>query len=239
MQGCQRNSSSIPLPPGELLGASVDMGHRLRSERRLPEIPLQECEITQIVIAGGGVAGLSAARELNKAGIAEFQLFELENDIGGTSRFGSTHVSAKGDSYSISYPWGAHYLPAPTRENPALVELCEEMGCIDHFDKEGQPVYAEEQLCWSPQERIFYRGTWYEGLYLNEGANENDLQEWNRFHKQIAAWVNWRDGEGNRAFTLHNETKFHRCVGDRSGQTLYVGMDGQAQLSVESVTMVG
>ena len=46
---------------------------------------------------------------------------------GGTSRGGRNGVSG--------YPWGAHYIPAPTRENPAMVRLLKEFGLV-----EGQVV---------------------------------------------------------------------------------------------------
>ncbi|MBK8744494.1 twin-arginine translocation signal domain-containing protein, partial [Propionivibrio sp.] len=45
-----------PLPPGELLGASLELGHRLR-EPKLP--PPSETRRVQVAIVGAGIGGLS------------------------------------------------------------------------------------------------------------------------------------------------------------------------------------
>lgn len=59
----------------------------------------------QVIIAGGGVAGLAAARALRLAGVQDFALLELEDAAGGNSR--GTAVNG------LAYPQGAHYLPVP------------------------------------------------------------------------------------------------------------------------------
>ena len=50
---------------------------------------------------------------------------------GGTSRSGEAHGV-------VPYPWGAHYLPAPSKENRALVALLDEMGVLEGADAEGR-----------------------------------------------------------------------------------------------------
>jgi hypothetical protein len=57
-------------------------------------------------------------------------------------------------------------------------------------------------LCREPEERVFYKGRWYEGLYLNVGASEADKFQYAEFQKQIDFWINWRDATGRRAFVL-------------------------------------
>lgn len=180
-----RNERVVPLPPGEIVGASHASGHRLR-ERPRPT-PLQ-WESREVVIVGGGVAGLSAAWRLAHAGVADFTLLELEPDAGGTSRSGKSAVSA--------FPWGAHYIPSPSQENRALVRLLQEMGVMN-----GNEV-GEEFLCRDPQERIFFRGRWYEGLYLFAGASAEDLRQLRAFEAEVTKWVAWKDGRGRRAFTI-------------------------------------
>ena len=88
------------------------------------------------------------------------------------------------------------------KENTALISLLDEMGVIEGKDNDGEPVIAEQFLCRDPEERIFYKGRWYEGLYLHAGANPDDEQQMDKFNAEINRWVSWRDAKGRRAFTL-------------------------------------
>lgn len=185
------------LPPGELAGASDSVGHRLRSAVR--ERPANDAwENRKVVVAGGGVAGLSAAWRLAHAGENDFVLLELEGALGGTARSGRSTVSA--------YPWGAHYIPAPMKENRALVRLFREMSLLDGVDEEGEPRVAEQFVCRDPEERLFYRGRWYEGLYLRAGATDDDLRQLREFEREVARWAGWRDRRGRRAFAIPTST---------------------------------
>ena len=56
--------------------------------------------------------------------------------------------------------------------------------------------------CRDPEERVFYKGRWYEGLYLHVGASEEDKGQYAEFQKQVDFWVNWRDSQGKRAFVF-------------------------------------
>ena len=188
-----RTSDTPPLPPGEIVGQSDVFGHRLRDGLRV-EVPSDAWSNVPVVIVGAGVAGLTAAWHLQKSGFTDFALIELENAPGGTSRSGS--------SGSLAFPWGAHYIPAPMKENTALVSLLNEMGVIEGQDSAGEPVVAEQFLCRDPEERVFYKGRWYEGLYLHAGADAGDDQQMEKFNAEVNRWVVWRDAKGRRAFTL-------------------------------------
>src|SRR5262245_3669878 len=132
LAGCARRPP--PLPDGEVVGASLDLGHRLR-EPPPPASAARAWQRAGVVIAGGGVAGLSAAWRFARAGFTDFVLLELEPALGGTSRFGTRGV--------VPHPWGAHYLPAPLADNRALAVLLREMGVVEGTDQAGQPIYAE------------------------------------------------------------------------------------------------
>src|SRR6188768_1586993 len=80
-----------PLPAGELAGVDLARGHRLR-QGGFPA-PSRH-EQVDVVIAGGGVAGLAAAWRLHEAGFDRFRLIELEDHVGGNARSGRNHVSA-------------------------------------------------------------------------------------------------------------------------------------------------
>ncbi|MEK6405961.1 MAG: FAD-dependent oxidoreductase [Acidobacteriota bacterium] len=188
-----RSREAPPLPPGEIVGASDVIGHRIRDGLSITP-SRDQWERTRLVIVGGGIAGLSAAWKLLKAGFEDFVLIELEKAPGGTSRSGASPL--------IAYPWGAHYLPAPMKENTALVALLDEMRILEGRDNDGEPIVAEQFLCRDPEERVHYQGRWYEGLYLHAGASAEDLAQFDAFNAEIGRWVAWRDGRGRRAFAI-------------------------------------
>jgi hypothetical protein len=88
------------------------------------------------------------------------------------------------------------------KDNTALISLLDEMGVLEGKDREGEPIVAEQFLCRDPEERIFYKGRWYEGLYLHAGASAEDDQQMQKFNAEVNRWVSWRDAKGRRAFTL-------------------------------------
>lgn len=192
LAACGR-SAEPPLPPGEIVGASDVFGHHVRDGLRI-EVPGDAWSNVPVVIVGGGVAGLTAAWRLRNSGFDDFVLLELERAPGGTSRSGT--------SGSFAFPWGAHYIPAPMKDNTALISLLDEMGVIEGKDNDGEPIVGEQFLCRDPEERIFYKGRWYEGLYLYAGASSDDAQQMDKFNAEVNRWVLWRDTKGRRAFTL-------------------------------------
>ncbi|MGH9908787.1 MAG: flavin monoamine oxidase family protein [Pyrinomonadaceae bacterium] len=190
-----RASIAPTFPAGEIVGTSDVIGHKLRDGLHIEPASVT-WENTRVLIVGGGIAGLTAAWRLLRAGLEDFVLLELEPAPGGTSRSGSNPAAA------VPYPWGAHYLPAPMKENEALITLLDEMGVIEGTDKAGEPIIAEQFLCRDPEERIFYKGRWYEGLYLHAGASAADLAQLDKFNTEVSKWIEWRDARGRRAFTI-------------------------------------
>ncbi|HVF88294.1 MAG TPA: FAD-dependent oxidoreductase [Pyrinomonadaceae bacterium] len=189
-----RSNAEPHFPDGSIVGASDGIGHKLRDGQRIEPSP-DNWQRAGVVIVGGGIAGLSAARRLLKAGYEDFVLLELEAAPGGTSRSGR-------DSGIVPYPWGAHYLPAPMKENGALVALLDEMSVVEGRDEKGEPIIAEQFLCRDPEERVFYKGRWYEGLYLHAGAGPEDAAQLEAFNREIDGWAAWRDRRGRRAFAI-------------------------------------
>jgi hypothetical protein len=133
------------------------------------------------------VAGLAAAWRFTHADFKDVVVLELEQVAGGTARSGK------------AFPWGAHYVPVPLREDRALTRVLSEMGVLESTDP---PTAAEQFIVRNPEERLFYRGRWYEGLYLNAGASADDLRQLREFEAEIAKWVAFRDGRGRRAFAI-------------------------------------
>jgi hypothetical protein len=194
LASCRSTQAPPALPEGEIVGASDGIGHLIRDGLR-PEPAADAWERAGVVIVGGGVAGLAAAWRFLRAGFEDFVLLELEEAPGGTARSGDSHGV-------VPYPWGAHYLPAPLKENRALVALLGEMGVLEGADAEGEPVVAEQFICRDPEERIFYRGRWYEGLYLHAGEGQEDARQLQLFNAEVDRWAGWRDAKGRRAFAI-------------------------------------
>ncbi len=190
LAGCARQA--VP-PQGELLGPNIGVGHRIRDGYR-PQPTAADIEAVDVVIVGGGIAGLSAARRLRQAGLQDFVVLELENVAGGTARSGSDG--------RFSYPWGAHYIPTPMADSRALVRLLDEMDVLERVLDDGTPVVAEQYLCRDPQERVFYDGQWHEGLYPTAAADSDDLRQLDEFQERIQGWVARRDSQGRRMFAI-------------------------------------
>jgi|CXWL01.1.fsa_nt_gi protoporphyrinogen oxidase len=177
---------------GQLVDRFVTVGHHLRDT--VPALAASVARTLDAVIVGGGAAGLSAGWRLKRAGLEDFLVCELDETIGGTAQSGQNSVSA--------YPWGAHYLPAPLTAKGPVPRLLKEMGVLTGVGVHGQPVYAEEALVNEPEERLFHKGHWYEGLYLHAGASRDDLAQWLRFEAHMAQFASARDSKGRKAFDV-------------------------------------
>ncbi|HEY5995107.1 MAG TPA: FAD-dependent oxidoreductase [Gallionellaceae bacterium] len=177
--------------PGEITGASSVAGHRLR-ERNFPA-PARTLK-HEIVIVGGGIAGLSAAYRLSKAGNHDFLLLEIEPEAGGNSSSGKNGVSA--------YPWGAHYVPLLTQESVVARQLFEEFGIIKGQDKNGLPVYDDFFLCADPHERLYMHGKWQDGMVPNSGISAETEAQYKRFFALMDSYKNLKGGDGKKAFAI-------------------------------------
>jgi protoporphyrinogen oxidase len=169
----------------------MELGHGIRdAEFR----PAERFEPVDVIIVGGGVAGLSAAWRLSGAGFQDYLVLETEQSPGGTSRWGSNGVS--------EFPWAAHYVPAPTRDTRALVRLLDEAGVIEGYDAQGEPLFGEQYLVRTPEERIHEQGQWWEGLYLHAGSTAEEVRQYRSFFADVDRWSSWKDAKGCRAFNL-------------------------------------
>lgn len=146
------------------------LGHRLRDPTSFPAP--RERRRVPIVIAGGGIAGLSAGWELRRRGVHDFVLLEMEREPGGNSRAGANEVSA--------YPWAAHYVPVPDRGATLVRELFEEMGIL----RDG--LWEERHLTFAPQERLFLHGEWRAGLEPEYALDAAGRAAFRRFDERIA-----------------------------------------------------
>jgi len=153
---------------GGFVNDSFVTGHRLRDHAAFRP-PTRQVRVP-IVIVGGGIAGLSAAWRLDKRGIRDFVLLEMEQQAGGNSRWGENEIS--------KFPWAAHYVPVPAKGESLARELFEELGVF----RDGK--WDERALCFDPQERLFLYGRWQEGI----GATPQDREQYRRFMEKVDAF---------------------------------------------------
>ncbi|HSV51632.1 MAG TPA: FAD-dependent oxidoreductase [Burkholderiaceae bacterium] len=169
LTGCEQPAEIA----GGFTGVHDERGHTLREARSWPAPAVTHR--TRVVIAGGGVAGLAAARALRLRGIDDFHLLELEDTAGGNSRGGLLN--------GVACPLGAHYLPVPEDDAREVQDLLEELGVRHRVA--GRWTYDERHLCHSPQERLFFKDAWHEGLLPVHEVGEATLAQYRRFANEV------------------------------------------------------
>jgi glycine/D-amino acid oxidase-like deaminating enzyme len=148
----------------------------------------------QVAIVGAGIAGLSAAYRLRKAGLTDVALVELDEAPGGTARSARSPVTA--------FPLGAHYVVAPDQGFPDFEALLRELGAFDGQDEQGRPLVAESAACREPEERHFRDGRFHPGLYPSAGETAEERHERQRFATLLAEHAARVDDAGLRWFAL-------------------------------------
>jgi predicted NAD/FAD-dependent oxidoreductase len=162
---------------GGFTGPSLARGHSLRDALRAGTAwpAPTRTRHTDVVIAGGGVAGLAAARALRQQGVEDFVLLELEDTAGGNSR--------AAELGGMQCPLGAHYLPVPGPQAPEVQDLLEELGLRQRVA--GRWQYDERHLCHSPQERLYFNDQWQEGLLPVQGVEASTLAQYQKFAQLV------------------------------------------------------
>ena len=174
---------------GVLSGPNQALGHKLRQANFPLPVDIQQQDV---VIVGGGVAALSAARYLAKQGV-RYTLLELEQRVGGNASSGVNSVSA--------YPLGAHYLTVPGKHDQELLQFLEECKVIVGYEQQ-KPVFNDYYLCFDPKERLFIHNQWQEGLVPHQGVPAPDADEIKRFHELMDKYKNLVGADGKEAFCI-------------------------------------
>jgi hypothetical protein len=168
-----------------------DLGHWLRDTEGLPE-PSETIE-TDVLIAGGGIAGLTAAWQLAKRGVKDVLV------VSGPEPHGN---AAAGRDGGLVFPTGAHYLPLPSLESGHMREMLVDFGVILHNPYDERPVFDERYVVHGPAERVLYRGAWQEGYLPSEDVGASELAEHQRFFAMVDFYTGARGGDGRRAFAV-------------------------------------
>jgi glycine/D-amino acid oxidase-like deaminating enzyme len=174
LAGCDAPPAALQ---GGFSGISHERGHLLRQPAPVQGAAPAAGRRVQVLIVGGGVAGLAAARRLSQSGIEDFALLELEDEFGGNSR--SAMMAG------MPCPTGAHYLPVPAEDGSELLGFLEQIGLRQRVA--GRWVYDERHLCHSPQERLYFNDQWQEGLLPVSGVAGATLHQYRQFAARLQA----------------------------------------------------
>jgi len=155
---------------------------------------------TDILIIGGGLAGLSLARKLQNAG-CEFQLIEARGRLGGRIDNCTVTHNGKTGHYDMGPAW---FWPG----QPRLAKLTQELG-VEVFEQ-----YYQGALCYEDERGRVQRGRGFasmQGSYRIEGGissviealvKEVDLNTLHLNHKAIAVT---QSGEGLTTSVITSE----------------------------------
>lgn len=179
---------------GGLRGQDPTLGHLLRDGGLAKRTPA-ETKRLEVLVLGGGVAGLSAAWRLRREGVSA-PILEAASAPGGNSRAGEVEGVTP-------YPWGAHYLRAPTVEHPALETFLEEAGLIRGRDARGRIDWDVRALCLAPMERLWEKGLWSESLFPPpRSATKEDRPQFKAFRSEVDRLAAFKDASGKPAFAI-------------------------------------
>jgi phytoene dehydrogenase-like protein len=183
--------NAVQMAVARMAGAPYTLGHRLLT-RDFP--PVETTKHVKTLIIGGGVTGLSAARQLAKRGETDFLVLELDTQPGGNS--------TAGENEWTKFPLGAHYLPLPNLHDKPLLDFLQESGIIIGFDEKNNPIFDETQLATAPQERLYIHDHWQEGLVPNYGLAAEEKTQIGAFFQQMEDFKRLKGHDGRFVFDI-------------------------------------
>lgn len=177
---------------GRIVGDDFSLAHRWR-DKQLSFKPTPPTRTHDVVIVGGGVAGLASAWRLHKAGCKDFVVLERSPHMGGIAHAGRVGNRA--------FPWGAHYVDPPDRENKALCRIYEDLGVLlGYHPVDKRPICNPKYIVKPPHRNILAGGRWMRGLIPWNLATDYDRRCFEAFGEEMEAWSAFRDKQGRRAF---------------------------------------
>ncbi|MCK6515269.1 FAD-dependent oxidoreductase [Myxococcota bacterium] len=182
-----------PVPVAETLPGLAASAHRLRNGK--PQTGVSGVERVDLLIVGAGAAGVSAAWRVARAGFrGSVSWLELGDRPGGTAAMGS--------GPSGEFPLGAHYITLPSPEAAHVRLMLQDLGIIQGFDAEGRPRYRETDLCFDPEERLFYGGRWEPGLWPEAALSADDRAQKAHFDALTGRLTQARGADDRPAFAI-------------------------------------
>lgn len=173
------------LPPVRINHAGLPGGHLLRDHALNRTI--RSRHRCRTLILGSGAAGLGAAWYLARQGHHDFLLAD------GFERNGNNAAYVSG---SLNAPTGAHYLAQPSAESSHVRLLLRDLGILQHEHADGRTVYRDTDLVHAPDERVFYQGSWQDGLLPVQD------QDSRRFFALVQRLQHARGNDGRKLFAI-------------------------------------
>ena len=167
-------------------------GHFLRDRTMTLPAPSNELK-TGVAIVGSGIAGLTTAWKLAKEGFKDFVV------ISGPEFGGNASGGQFGD---LRYPCGAHYLPLPSMESTHVREMLFDFGVILRDPASQRPYFDESCVVHAPDERLYFQGSWQEGLLPNKNLPASESAEHKRFLSFVEALKSARGADGRKLFAI-------------------------------------
>jgi predicted NAD/FAD-dependent oxidoreductase len=187
--GCSwQSSKKIPC---EFVGANSNFGHLLKTLQESK--PAYQVNIPLLII-GGGISGLTAGYECSNNGMKDLLILDNGDETGGNAVSGKNEFS--------EFPWGAHYLTLPNADNIDLIKFLEKNHFIEGYNDEGKPFYREIDICQAPQERLFIKNKWQEGLIPHYGVADSDKKQIRDFLKLIDELKLKKNIEGKFSYNI-------------------------------------
>jgi len=193
LSSCNKSSNEIKLPfNGRVVGEKPFLCHRFRDgDIRIYRGDLEPA-VKDVVIIGGGVSGLAAARRLAQANQHNILVLEKEDKLGGQS--------SSGELDGIRYARAAHFVESPHPRAAYIVDLYRELGIITGFDDNGWPVIADQHKLKQPYFGLFAENKWMPYSFPFQVADKKDIENFQTFYRDMYSWADWRDEDGNPAF---------------------------------------
>jgi len=170
-------------------------GHYLRDRRAIP--PPSRTITTDVAILGSGVAGLSAAWKLSRAGHTDMLMIDGPQPDGNAA--GGRFMTGSGE---LAYPTGAHYLPLPSPESTHVREILFDLGILQRDPYAEKPTYDERFILHAPEERLLFDGAWQDGFLPVDGVPAWELAEHKRFFAEVERLRLLKGGDGRRPFVF-------------------------------------
>ncbi len=181
---------------GQRISADADypgrkIGHWLRDAHSLPDIS-QEIS-TEVLVAGSGVAGLTAAWNLKRSGVNDLLT------VSGPEPYGN---AASGKDGELCFSTGAHSLGLPSLESRHVREMLHEFGILNGDPYAARPQFDSRFLVPASAARLLYGGRWQAGTLPKEGVSSTEQADHSRFLQIVAFYRQARGSDGKRAFSL-------------------------------------
>lgn len=195
LASCNLNLREAKIPfSGQVKGEDPFLCHRLRDGELAIHAAGRENRIRDVVIIGGGVSGLAAARRLIRAGIDNILVLEKETRLGGQARGGQID--------GIRYATAAHFVESPHPRAAFLVDLYRQLGIITGIADDGWPIIGEQHQVKQPYFGILAGGQWMPYSFPFQVAEKKDVKAFRAFYKDMYAWSSHRDEQGIPAFCI-------------------------------------